>query len=70
MLLPMIACSVPTDCHMTGTSYRTLVGLSVPGSDRLGYDGTLLLALVIALGTAILSIALALIPQRSGHGSH
>jgi hypothetical protein len=60
ILLPMIACYGPTDCHMTGTTYQTLVGLSIPGSDRLGYDGTVLLALGVALGAAILSFALLL----------
>ena len=60
MLLPMFYCRNGTDCYLAGTTYHTLVGLSVPGGGRLGYNGTLALALGIALGAAVLSSALVL----------
>lgn len=70
VLLPMIFCSNDTDCRMVDTTHRTLVGLSVPAGDRLGYEGRLVLALVVALGAAVLSLALILYRARPGLGGH
>ena len=70
VLLPMIVCSNSTDCRTAGTTYRTFVGLSVPGGDRLGYDGALVLALGTALGVAVLSFVLVFYRARFGRSGH
>lgn len=71
MLLPMIECpNGGADCRLVGTTYHTLVGLSVPGGGRLGYDGTLALALGIALGAAVMSFVLILYRARLTRGGH
>lgn len=70
VLLPMVVCSNNTDCRLVGTTYRTLVGLSVPAGDRLGYEGRLVLAFVVALAAAVLSLALVLCRARPGRAGH
>jgi hypothetical protein len=66
--LPIGVCYNGTDCRISGNAYRTLVGLSVPDADRLGYDGALALALGIAAGAAVFAFAVAFCRARFGRG--
>ena len=66
--LPMIFCSGPSDCYLSGAVCQTTFGLHVPVSDRWDYPPALPLALGTALGTAVAAAASRTLFTRRGTG--